>query len=52
MQRILREADKYCKKLNEVVKKSHAYNEAILYAKFSGSIGISRCSEIAQKYCA
>lgn len=52
MQRLLRQAENYCKKLNKTVKKSHAYNEAVLYAKFGGSIGIGKCSEIALKYCA
>lgn len=52
MQRIIRRAESYCRKLNKTVQKSLAYNEAMLYAKFGGSIGISKCSEIAQKYSA
>lgn len=52
MRRIVAQAERYCKKLNSYVKASQEYNEAVLYAKFGGSIGIKRCSEIAQKYCA
>lgn len=52
MQRLIRQAENYCKNINKTVKASYEYNEAMLSAKFGGSIGIGRCSEIAQKYCA
>ena len=50
MKTILSRANAYCKRLNETVNNSEAYNEAMLYAKFGASIGIKKCSIIAQKY--
>ena len=52
MKKLIAKADKYCKSLNSEIRASYEYNEAMLYAKFGGGIGIGRCSEIAQKYCA
>ncbi len=52
MRKLIARAEKYCKDLNSHVKASYEYNEAMLYCKFGRSIGIKRCSEIAQKYCA
>ena len=50
IQRYIKNADTFCKKINDPKKHDFMYNVAMVYKKFGSVIGIGKSRRIAKKY--